>query len=467
MASVADADCIVVGFRCAGAPLSLALHRAGVKVVALERDDLYTDQPFSTHAIQPYGMRLLDRLGLGDAVRVLAPRANALRMQVEDAYLRVDLSDDAHDARCPRRLKLDPVLQQAAVDAGVDVRPRTSVIGLLRDGDRVSGVRVRDAAGEREIRAPLVVGADGRNSTVARLVGAHAYVEDRSPNGAYWAYFEETPLFSSDPRYDWGMCIHIQGDGARAVFQTDSGLLVMVGLARRDTLDPWRRDPQAALLGYLRAGALTAPLLEGSRQVSRTLGLVGLRFFVKQAVGPGWALVGDSGLHLDPTPGLGITDAFRDAIALSEAIVEGSDLAFARYWRRRDADSIGLYRMAADMGSEGYNTPFTRMFYRRSQASAVMRARLLSVLDRERRPQDMLPLHRLAGWLVSEACHGRFESFRGLGRMLRLALPLGREQARFDRALAALERHPHVADASPPASAARGLVPGENYGCDR
>jgi len=105
-----DADCIIVGLRCAGAPLALALRRAGVRVVALERDELFTDQPFSTHAIQPYGMRLLDHLGLGDAVRGLAPRARGLRMQVEDAYMQLDLSDDARDARCPRRLKLDPYL---------------------------------------------------------------------------------------------------------------------------------------------------------------------------------------------------------------------------------------------------------------------------------------------------------------------------------------------------------------------
>ena len=433
-----DADCIVVGLRCAGAPLSLVLHRAGVKVVALERDELYTDQPFSTHAIQPYGMRLLDRLGLGDAVRALAPRARALRMQVEDAYLQIDLTDGAHDARCPRRLKLDPVLQRAVVDAGVDVRARTTVVGLLRDGDRVVGVRVRDGGGEHELRAPLVIGADGRNSTIARLVDAPAYVEDRSPNGAYWAYFEETPRFSSDPRYDWGMCIHMQGDGVRAVFQTDSGLLLMVGLVRRDGLDAWRSDPNASLLSYLRAGSLTAPLLDGARQASAAIGLAALRFFFKRPVGPGWALVGDAGLHLDPTPGLGISDALRDATLLAEAIVDGSDLAFARYWRRRDADSIGLYRMAADMGSEGYNSPFTRMIYRRAQASPAMRPRLMAVIDRERRPQDMLPLGRMIGWLLSEAAHARFDSFRGFGRTLRLALRTAREQARFDRALAAL-----------------------------
>jgi flavin-dependent dehydrogenase len=435
-----DADCIVVGLRCAGAPLALALHRAGVKVVAVERDELYTDQPFSTHAIQPYGMRLLDRLGLGDAVRSLAPRARALRMQVEDAYMQVDLSDGVRDARCPRRLKLDPVLQRAVVDAGVDVRPRSTVIDLVRDGERVRGVKVRErGGGEYVLRAPLVVGADGRNSSIARMVGAPAYVEDTSANGAYWTYFEETPLFSTDPRYDWGMCIHMEGDGVRAVFQTDSGLLLMVGLAHRHALGEWRRDPDASLLAYLRAGSLTAPLLEGARQASAAIGLAVLHYFFRRPVGPGWALVGDAGLHLDPTPGLGISDAFRDALALADAIVEGSAVAFERYWRRRDADSIGLYRMAIDMGSPGYNSPFTRMIYRRVQESPTMRARMMTLIDRENRPQELLPLGRLVAWLFAEAAHGRFASFRGFGRTLASAFRTGGEQRRFDRALAAAE----------------------------
>jgi flavin-dependent dehydrogenase len=431
---MADADCIVVGLRCAGAPLALALHRAGVKVIALERADLYTDQPFSTHAIHPYGMQLLDRLGLGDAVRARAPRARALRLQVEDAYLQLELADH-HDARCPRRLHLDPILQRAVVDASVDVRPRTTAIGIVRDGERVAGVRVRDATGKYELRAPLVVGADGRNSAIARWVGSPAYVSDTSPHGAYWAYFEETPALAS---LDWQMGIHMEGDGARAIFQTDSGLWLVGGIAPRDRIGPWRRDPDAGLLAYLRSGSLTAPLLEESRQATRAIGLSGLRYFVRQAVGPGWALVGDAGLHLDPTAGLGISDALRDAIALAEAIAAGSELALARYWRRRDADSIGLYHMAADMGSGNYNAPITQMLFRRMQAQPDLRRRMLAVLDRESRPQDVLPVGRLVAWLASELAHGRFSSFSGLGRALRQGLVVGREQARCDRALAAL-----------------------------
>jgi len=84
------------------------------------------------------------------------------------------------------------------------------------------------------------------------------------------------------------------------------------------------------------------------------------------------------------------------------------------------------------------------MFYRRAQASAAMRVRLLSVLDRECRPQDMLPLRRLIGWLLGEVIQGRLSSFRGFGRTLRNAVGLARQQAQFDRELAAVERDAHA-----------------------
>jgi 2-polyprenyl-6-methoxyphenol hydroxylase-like FAD-dependent oxidoreductase len=150
-----DADVIVVGFRCAGAPLAYALHKAGVKVIVVDKDPLFADQPMSTHAIQPFGMKILDQLGLGDLVRDLAPPNSAFRFQVEDSFLQIELNGTDLDSRSPRRC----------------------MTRLLTDGDRVVGVRLDDAGREYELRAPLVVGADGRNSTIAKLVGAATYLE--------------------------------------------------------------------------------------------------------------------------------------------------------------------------------------------------------------------------------------------------------------------------------------------------
>ncbi|HUI26339.1 MAG TPA: NAD(P)/FAD-dependent oxidoreductase [Candidatus Kryptonia bacterium] len=437
---MADADVIIVGFRCAGAPLALALHRAGVKVIVVDGAPFFTDQPISTHAIQPYGMKMFDKVGLGDIVRGLAPPNRAFRFQVEDSYMQIDLDGTELESHSPRRSKLDPALQQAALDTGVDARDETRVVGLLQDGEHVTGVRVKNGNGESELRAKLVVGADGRNSTIAKMVGAPTYLESKARNCIYWSYFEQTPVFTTDARYKWGACIHLEAEESRAVFQTDSGLLLMAGGGRREIVERWKEDPETSLWQHLRRGRLTAPLMEGTKMVSKPVGVLSLHYFMKQAVGPGWALVGDSGLHLDPTPGLGITDAVRDAIALSEAIIADTDKAMNLYWRRRDADSIGLYHFAADMGSEDYDNPFTRMMFKRAQNSPAMVKRMYRMMDRRLRPQHMIPPTRVLGWLVAETFAGNFAPWSYLGRTFRFGRTVARQQAVLDRALAKAER---------------------------
>lgn len=437
---MADADVIIVGFRCAGAPLALALHRAGLKVIALEADSFFTDHPLSTHAIQPFGMRLFDELGLGDLIRDLAPRNSAFRFQADDAYMQVDLLETDLDSRSPRRAILDPALQRAVLDRGVDARDQTRVTDVLWEGDRVVGVRVKTPQGESSLRAPMVVGADGRNSTLAKLVDAPTYVESRTPNGMYWSYFEKPRIFDEDARYDWGACIHMEGEEARAIFLTDSDLLLIAGGGRRRQVQNWGRDPKANLLAHLRRGALTAPLVEESRMVSRPVGMLSGHFFMKQAIGPGWALVGDAGLHMDPTPGMGIADAIRDALALADAIVEADEQAMHLYWRQRDVDSVGLYHFADDMGSEGYNNALTRMAFRRSQQDPVIRERMLSMMDREIRPMDVLPPTRVIRYLMAETFAGNIAPWSQLGRTLGMGLRVARQQAWFDRALAKVQR---------------------------
>jgi hypothetical protein len=93
------------------------------------------------------------------------------------------------------------------------------------------------------------------------------------------------------------------------------------------------------------------------------------------------------------------------------------------------------------------------------QASAAMRERMLAVLDRECRAQDLLPAGRLVAWLASEAAHGRFRSFSGLGRTLRRTIALGREQARFDREFATVADLRSGAAKRLPAASAAGEQP--------
>src|SRR3954453_19910286 len=163
-------DAIVVGARCAGPAAAIALARAGRRVVALDRARFPSDT-ISTHLLWPGGVAELQALGALERVMALGapplPRAlaGAGELTVRAGYSPVD--GIAH-ALCVRRPGLDAALVETARAAGAEVREGVRVTELVFEFGRVAGVR----GGGFELRAPLVIGPDGRRSTVARLVGA-------------------------------------------------------------------------------------------------------------------------------------------------------------------------------------------------------------------------------------------------------------------------------------------------------
>jgi 2-polyprenyl-6-methoxyphenol hydroxylase-like FAD-dependent oxidoreductase len=93
------------------------------------------------------------------------------------------------------------------------------VTGLVKDGGRVSGVRIRTNGSEGELRARLVVGADGRNSTVADLVGARKYNVVPHERFCYWSFFEGADL-SPEPT----LVFHRRGERFVIACPCDNGL---------------------------------------------------------------------------------------------------------------------------------------------------------------------------------------------------------------------------------------------------
>src|SRR4051812_40979709 len=165
-------DVIVVGARCAGAPLATMLARAGLRVCVLDKDRFPSDTP-STHAIQPVGVQVLERIGVLDALLAVAPPMLGGRMAFDDGVALVDdvVAITGAPVLSVRRVTLDEILLNAASEAGAHVWTETAVTGLVVDRGRVLGVRHRDG----RLLAPLVVGADGRRSAVAKMVGAQQY----------------------------------------------------------------------------------------------------------------------------------------------------------------------------------------------------------------------------------------------------------------------------------------------------
>lgn len=168
-------DVIVVGARCAGSALACHLAHAGLSVVALDAARMPSPQNTSTHLIQPPGMDELDALGVGASVRELCPALSQIRLcfDEQEAPLAYGPGRAAH---CLRRETLDSLLQRAALEAGAELRDQSHVVAVERSGEgRVTGVQTQRRDGSSEqLSATLVVGADGRNSTIATPASPHA-----------------------------------------------------------------------------------------------------------------------------------------------------------------------------------------------------------------------------------------------------------------------------------------------------
>lgn len=335
-------DVIVVGARAAGAATAMLLARAGVRTLLLDHGSLGADT-LSTHALMRGGVLQLSRWGLlGDIVAAGTPAVRRTRFDYADARIDIDIKS-AHGVDAlyaPRRTILDPLLVRAAAEAGAVVHHRTSVHDLLTSYGRVTGVRAIAADGASvDIGAPLVVGADGIRSTVARRTGApytrvgahtaantYGYWTDLSVDGYEWV-FRRGGSCGVIPTNDGKACVFAGGPASRIGRGGVALITDVVAEAAPELSDRLR--------------SATAP--QGTRTWN------GHHGFMRRAHGPGWALVGDAGYFKDPISAHGITDALRDAELLARAIIDGAAgersrrTALEWYEETRDALSIPLF----------------------------------------------------------------------------------------------------------------------------
>ncbi len=173
-------DVIVIGARVAGAPTAMLLAKEGYTCLCVDRATFPSDT-VSTHMITVEGSAQLKRWGLLDQVDATGcPPVTNIELDLDfERYGHFTLTgfpepvDDGFAAiYAPKRTVLDKILVDAAAAAGAEVSEGFAVQEVLTDGDRVVGIRGKDATG-REVteRARVVVGADGMRSVVARTVG--------------------------------------------------------------------------------------------------------------------------------------------------------------------------------------------------------------------------------------------------------------------------------------------------------
>jgi 2-polyprenyl-6-methoxyphenol hydroxylase-like FAD-dependent oxidoreductase len=345
---------VVVGARCAGAATALLLARQGHRVVVIDRARFPSDT-LSTHAISRGGVVQLRRWGLLDAVvESGAPPVRHVSFHVGGEVVHKTVKGRAGIDLlvAPRRHILDQILVDAAVAAGAELRTGVTVTGLRRDATgRVNGVEGRgDDGAPVAVCAGVVIGADGVRSMVATAAGARM-VDVRPPAGStHYAYYS---ALDGD-----GFEFHIGDRLLAGVFRTHGGEACVWVCSPAAAARGLRGHDRARVFEELvgRAAPALALRLGQAKRASAVRGAAGLPNHVRQAWGPGWALVGDAGYHRDPITGHGITDAFRDAELLAGALTRarGGDAseaaALSAYERQRDAWLRDVFEATCALG---------------------------------------------------------------------------------------------------------------------
>jgi 2-polyprenyl-6-methoxyphenol hydroxylase-like FAD-dependent oxidoreductase len=347
-------DVVVIGARAAGAATAMLLARSGLDVLLVDRGT-YGSDTLSTHALMRGAVLQLRRWGLLDRVASSGTppvRRTAFHYgdQVVDIAIKPSHGVDALYA--PRRTVLDPILVDAARAAGATVRFQTGLKELVRRADgRVFGVVLKGPMDSAyTVGAGLVIGADGTGSTVARLAGAGFDLRCANATAVIYGYWSGLP---ADAGYHWH---YRPGTSVGAIPTTDGRTCVFAAMP------PARLKgaggPALARLYHAVLGECAADLaatLEGATLESRLVAFAGRPGFLRQAFGPGWALVGDAGYFKDPITAHGITDAFRDAELLANAAVRGTEAAFAAYAAERRALSTALLRITDEIAGFGWD----------------------------------------------------------------------------------------------------------------
>ena len=320
-----ETRCCIAGGGPAGMMLGVLLARAGIEVLVLEKhSDFLRD--FRGDTIHPSTLELMHELGILDEL-LTRPHQNVPQLMAEISGEPVTMADFTRlRVRCPFIVLmpqwdfLDFLAQHGRRYPAFHLRMQAEVTGLMEEGGRVTGVRVKTQEGELEVRAELVVASDGRNSVLREAAGLKTE-ELGAPMDTFWMRLSKS---AGDP----GMTFRL--DRGRILLLLDRGDYWQCGFVIRKGSGQQLREQG---IEALRKGiAEIAPFLadrvgelkEWSMAPMLTVRVDRLREWYR----PGLLCIGDAAHAMSPVGGVGINLAIQDAVAaaneLALAFEEGS-----------------------------------------------------------------------------------------------------------------------------------------------
>jgi 2-polyprenyl-6-methoxyphenol hydroxylase-like FAD-dependent oxidoreductase len=399
-----EKDAVIVGARCAGSTLAIALADRGWEVLVVDRDT-FPSETISTHGLYPNTLARFEQLGVMDTLRashdvpLLASRLVGLGNEVAGLYTPIDGFDRM---AVPRRSALDKAIVDTALAAGAEGRfgeRAVDLIGTGSDEDPVAGVVLE--SGEK-IKASWVFGADGRGSTVAGRLGIDKERTIKGEVAFLFAYWRGIP----DNGYGT-LEIHEREFASRSAVEDGLHLLIAIGDAEltRGThrqrhqryVELLRRFPEMVEPDVLERAEMVTDVFVAPESL--------MRGFFRKPTGPGWALVGDACHFKHPGTAQGIGDAVEQAIYVAEAL-SGSQPGLAEYEAWRDARAAEHYEWSFSWGRFPHGDVSEKL-WRAWASEPDVGQDLRDSFSRLKEPSEVMTKERLARWFAKPPAEAR------------------------------------------------------------
>ncbi len=335
-------DIVVVGAGPAGSMTAKWAARNGASVLMVEKrqeigSPVRCGEGISRGWLEPVGIKLDDKSVAWQVkgARIVSPNGSAFYLSEKMAGNEVGIVLD--------RVFFDKLLARDAVKAGADLVLKTAAVKLLKEKDKVAGVRVRSFGEERDIRAGCVVGADGFESQVGRWAGIDTNLAPRDITSCF--QYRLTNI-SHNPDY----CEFVLGSAAPGGYiwvfpKNEDTANVGIGMQLAKLKNP------ADVKRYLDKFIANDPRLRKGKPLELVSGAVSICAPIDKTIGNGVLLVGDSARMIDPITGGGISNSCRAGKVAGEVLAKAtkerdfSERSLQRYEKGwRDLLEDHLYR---------------------------------------------------------------------------------------------------------------------------